>query len=113
MKEPIWFWWLMLVLAIDAVMVVWFRGNLFATPRATAEAWAESDSWLKWWLGGFLSCPLCLPPYVAVELYLLITYVPHGDAALYAIAASGMASRLYNSIWPPKVPPGIESVRHE
>lgn len=113
MREPIWFWWIMLVLATDAVLVLWFRGSLFATPRAIVEAWASSSSWLKWWVGGFLSCSLCLPPYAAALLF-AVGYIPHGEMALYVLAATGMASRLFNSIWysSPSVP-AIGSVRHE
>lgn len=77
------------------------------------EAWAASDSWVKRWFGGFMSCPLCLPPYVALELFALANYVSSGDAALYVIAAFGLASRLYNTIWPPYKLPDTGSVRDE
>lgn len=50
----------LIVFATKAVLDAWFEGSVFATARAYAEAWKESDKTIVRLFGELLSCRFCL-----------------------------------------------------
>lgn len=96
-----WFNFLLLILAGDALLVAWFKGSLFATFRAKAQAWQSSSSNVKWFFGELLSCSKCLPLHMSITVYVLYlssTYI--GMHIVIVLALYGATSRLYNGLAP-------------
>lgn len=91
---------LLLVLAVDAVIVGWFHGGLEAKIRPYAEAWQTSTSRYKYFLGKVLVCPICLPKYVAVVFCLVAWFVPYGMLPITILAVGGLSTRLLD-LWVP------------
>lgn len=91
---------LVLVLATDALLVAWFKGSIFASYRARAEAWQVSKGILRPFFGELLSCPKCLPFHVAFWLYLAALLIPYGVGwhLVTVLAVAGTASRVYNGL---------------
>lgn len=92
-------YFLILVLAVDAVLVIWFRGSIFATPRAYLQAWSDSDNPVKWFIGELLTCPKCLPIHVTFWLAIAGLFIPYSHIVIFILAASGLASRIYNNVF--------------
>ncbi len=110
-----WFDWLVIIFAIDAMLVLWFRGEIFAPYRATAEAWADSPKRFKSFVGKALTCPLCLPFHLAFWLALyfvcaraaysaswLVSFVFDSGMRfiLQVLATGGIVNRIYNDLFP-------------
>lgn len=105
------FEFVLLVLATDCVLVLWLQGSIFAGIRSKLETWKDLekppkppmiDFAVDWFkvsfqrkLGELMTCPICLPPYVAVALFLVRMFLPYGQESLYILAAIGAASRIY------------------
>jgi hypothetical protein len=96
--------WLILILAGDATMVVWFKSSLFQTPRAMVETVndmpeTECSRFAKI-AAEILSCPLCLPIHIAFWYTLLYYFLPNWLAVMQILAAGGVMIRLSNYVWP-------------
>ena len=84
----------MLALGVAGVMLVWFRGSLFASWRSYWQACKSLErtpgmswyiDWNWWWagLGELLSCRLCLSVWLTAGLWfvgLLPGYAAQGDS---------------------------------
>ena len=88
---------LIIVLAVDAILKVWFKG--FYSWRALFESWAVFEPLgfrkkVQRFVGKVLTCPICLPFYITALLLILRALIPFSDVVLFFLAVAGASSRL-------------------
>jgi hypothetical protein len=95
----------LVVAAAKAVLDAWLEGSIFATARAYAEAWKESDRRVVRLFGELLSCRFCLGYHVSFILSVMFCCLLPSWVliAVVALAARGIehevnryVERIYN-----------------
>lgn len=87
-----WFDLFVLALATNALVEYWLRGSLFHPTRA----WLENNPYGET-VSEFLSCGLCMSPWVALALFALSCI--HLQFVLWVFAAARLAN-LARDLWP-------------
>lgn len=79
---------------------VWRHGSIFASARATAQAWTVATG-VRGWLGRLLSCPFCLSVWVALATVLLWTVGHYPGQILVATLAAARLANVGNDLTHP------------
>lgn len=81
-------------LAVWEIVEVWHHGEIFATARSKVETWGESESTVKRFLCGALTCPFCLSVWVGMVTSITLTLLPDTLPVFAGLALARAANAL-------------------